>query len=95
MSLNDIGLSSPSDKYLRDILDDTASDVLFLMFFKIFYEDKVGETVPSLYLSCDKATNGGFVKILSWYSPTSNKVEQKIFDVDKTYGDSIECAKAM
>ena len=95
LSLNDIGLSSPSDKYLRDILDDTASDVLFLMFFKIFYEDKVGETVPSLYLSCDKATNGGFVKILSWYSPTSNKVEQKIFDVDKTYGDSIECAKAM
>ena len=64
-------------------------------FFKSFYEDKVGEIVPSLYLSCDKATNGGFVKILSWYSPTSNKVEQKIFDVDKTYGDSIECAKAM
>ena len=95
LSFSDIGLSSPSDKYLRGILDDTTSDVLFLMFFKIFYEDKVGQTVPSLYLSCDKATNGGFIKILSWYSPTSNKVEQNIFDVDKTYGDSIECAKAM
>ena len=95
LTYDEIGLSSPSEKLLRTILDETTTDVLFLMYFRIFHEDKADGMVPSLYLSCDKATNGGFVKILSWYSLTSNQVEQNIFDVDRTYGDSSECAKAM
>ena len=95
LSYDDIGLSSPSEKYLRTLLDETATDVLFLLYYRIAYEDKVEGKIPSLFLSCDKATNGGFVKIISWYSPTTDKVEQYIFDVDRTYGESKECAKAM
>ena len=92
---SEIGLSSPSDALLRAILDETTADVLFLIYFRIFHEDKVGGELPSLFLSCDKATNGGFVKIISWYSSTTNRVEQNILDVDKTYGESRDCAMAM
>ena len=88
-------MSSPSEAMLRKILDETATDILFLMHYRIFYEDKKEGTCPALFLSCDKATSGGFVKIISWYSHSSKKVEQKILDVDKTYGDSKDCAKAM
>ena len=95
LTLQNIALSSPSEKYLRTILDDTASDIMFQLYFRIFYKDKIGEKSPSLFLSCDKATNGGFIKIISWYSQCSNKVEQFIFDVDRSYGESRECAKAM
>ena len=95
LSYSDIGLSSPSDALLRQILNETAADVLFITYFRIFYEDRVGGKRPSVFLSCDKATNGGFVKILGWYSETSGRVEQIILDVDKTYGTSEDCAKAM
>lgn len=95
LTFNDIAMSSPSEAMLRKILDETATDILFLMHYRIFYEDKKEGTCPALFLSCDKATSGGFVKIISWYSHSSKKVEQKILDVDKTYGDSKDCAKAM
>ena len=91
----EIVMSSPSNALLWLILNETAADVLFLTYFRIFYEDKVGGKRPSVFLSCDKATNGGFVKILSWHSETSGRVEQIILDVDKTYGTSEDCAKAM
>ena len=90
-----IYISSPGEGTLRNILNETTADVLFLIYYRIFYQDRVGNEVPSLFLSCDKATDGGFVKILSWYSPTSKMVEQKIIDVDKSYGKSIDCARAM
>ena len=69
--------------------------VLYFIYYKIFLEDKVGETTPSIFLSCDKATNGGFIKIVSWYSKTTQKVEQNILDVDRTYGVSKDCAKVL
>ena len=95
LTYNEVGLSSPSEFMLRNVLDETTADVLFLIFYRVFYQDKVKEEVPALFLSCDKATNGGFVKIISWYSKTSKKVEQNILDVDKTYGESKDCAQAM
>ena len=95
LKFRNIALSSPSDAYLRGTLDETAADVLYLIYYRIFYEDKVGDTVPSIFLLCDKATNGGFIKIVSWYSTTTKRVKQNILDVDRTYGDSEDCAKAM
>ena len=95
LTFDDIALSSPSEAYLHGILDETATDILFLMYYRIFYEDKIGEMTPSLFLSCDKATSGGFVKVVSWYSPRSKRVEQQILDVDKSNGESRDCAKAM
>ena len=90
-----VALSSPSEATLQNVLDETATDILFLIFYRIFYEDAALGKPPGLFLSCDKATNGGFVKIISWYSKTKKKVEQRILDVDRTYGDSKTCAKAM
>ena len=95
MSFDEIAKSSPSETLLRNILNETATDVMFLIYYRIFYEDKIGGKVPSLFLSCDKATDGGFVRIVSWYSPTTKKVEQNIIDVDKSYGESVDCAKPM
>ena len=96
ITFDDIVDTSPSDKVLRDMIDDTAAeDVLFLIHKRVFHEDIIDGKQPAVFLSCDKGTSGGFVKIISWYSKGSQKVEQKILDVDKSYGDSYECAKAM
>ena len=59
MSFDEIAKSSPSETLLRNILNETATDVMFLIYYRIFYEDKIGGKVPSLFLSCDKATDGG------------------------------------
>lgn len=91
-SFENIAMSSPSEHALRHALDRTVADVLFSTHLKIFHEE---QQIPSVFLSCDKGTQGNFVKVLSWYSAKENKVEQIILDVDVSYGSSQECAEAM
>lgn len=96
LSFSDIIKSSPSDFTFRTILSETTADVLFLMHYDIFYKDVVHPgTHPALFLSCDKAPSGSLVKIITWFSISSQKVQQKILDVDKSIEDSQECANAM
>ena len=95
VSLHEVALSSPGEKTLRRCLDEAVGDALFSIHLKIFHSDKVDGAMPSVFLSCDKGTKGNFIKILSWFSSTSQKVEQTILDVDVSYGSSKECAEGM
>ena len=88
--------SSPGEGVMRKIMNDIATDVLFLIHKNIFYDNlKPDGQYPNVYISADKGTDGSFVKILSWFDRTKNRVEQKILDVDATYGTSEQTAHAM
>ena len=92
-SFKDIAMSSPCEHTLRKELNQTAADILFSTHLSIFHEEERG--VPSVFLSCDKGTQGNFVKVLNWYSAKAEKVQQILLDVDTSYGSSEECAEAM
>ena len=96
LTLNEVAVSSPSETTLRTILNETTADILFMLHNKIFYLDKLDDgSPPAVYLSCDKGPNGNLIKIISWYSSSSDKVEQIVLDVDHSYGCSKQCAEAM
>lgn len=96
LTLNEVAVSSPSETTLRAILSETTADILFILHNKIFYLDKLDDgNPPAVFLSCDKGPHGNFIKIISWFSSTSDKVEQIVLDVDNSYGFSKQCAEAM
>ena len=96
LTLNDVAVSSPGEGILRSLLSETTADVLFILHHKIFYLDKLDDgSHPAIFLSWDKGSDGNFIKIISWMSSTSGKVEQIVLDVDNPYGFSKQCAEAM
>ena len=95
ISYQNIAHSSPTGQTLGNILNETTADILFSLHLRIFHHDAVDGEFPSVFFSCDKGTSGNFVKVVSWYSKSSKKVEQVILDVDVSYGTSQECAEAM
>lgn len=88
--------SSPGEGVMRNIMDEIATDVLFLIHKNIFYDNlKQNGEYPNVFISADKGTDGSFVKILTWYDRSKERVEQKILDVDMSYGSSKQAADAM
>ncbi len=92
ISFDMISKSSPCYRTMANVLNETATDVLFSMYLNIFHETTVP---PAIFFSCDKGTSGTFVKVLSWFRSKTNKVEQVILDVDGSIGTSEDCAKAV
>ena len=88
--------SSPGEGVMRIIMNEVATDILFLMHKSIFYDNlKHNGKYPNVYISADKGSDGSFVKILSWFDNTKQQVVQKILDVDNSYGTSKQAADAM
>lgn len=95
VSFENIAKSSPSEHTFRKILNETVGDIMFQIHMDIFHNNNQNGKRPALFLSCDKGTDGNFIKILSYYDNIKSRVKQVILDVDKTQNDSKSAADAM